>query len=438
MKSIFNHRLYLLVTAIVLTMMPLDAKIIQVEDAHGIADQVLKQEKNKRIPSNSRHIFTRLSSLDFSTPLFYVFEDEDCGGWVIVSADDRAHQVLGYSLSGDFDMIAMPCNVSAWLEEYAEQLEYLRQHPALEMKSDGERSIAFPNTSPLILTTWNQGSPYNMRCPIMHNTNALTGCTATALAQIMYYYQAPQRACLAIPAYVTKTEGVNVQALPATIFDWQNMLLYYSGGFSNLNCQAVAKLMRYCGQALCMDYGVNASSAYIELIPYVLPHYFGYDRTNPPHVIERANYSDDEWTQLLCDELSEGHPLAYSGKSATSGSGHTFIVDGYRNGAFHVNWGWGGSYDGFFQLSAFRPSDRDYTLSHTAVFGVRLDRTDVNGDGEVNIADVNSVIDAILSTAPPAYTDVNGDGEVNIADVNVLTNRILKDSGDNSVGEDIL
>lgn len=409
------------------------ADVVDVDGARAIAtDFLTHQQEGKRLNASQYDVslsYTRFSSLSPTVPVFYVFNDEKNGGWVIVAADDRAEQVLGYNLVGRIDMDALPCNMRAWLDEYGTQIEYLQQHPSMETRNGkrAERLTATANIDPLISSAWDQTSPFNSQCPTISNRYPYTGCTATALAQVMNYYQYPTNACLPIPSYVTKNGGLTVPALPATTFDWQNMLDSYSGSYTTANKTAVATLMRYCGQALCMDYGLSSSAAYIELIPYALGHYFGYDRMASSHVMAREYYDDDTWTQMLYDELSQGRPMPYSGNNGSSG-GHTFIVDGYHDGSFHVNWGWSGDYDGFFQLSAFTPSSSDYTQGHRAVFGIMPECSDVNGDGKISISDVTALINVLLSTDQPASQrvgDINHDGKVTIADVTALIGRLL-------------
>lgn len=430
-------RILFYIALVVLCGVPVvNAGVIDASGARAIALDFLTQSQGgNRLNSPQKDIqlaHIRYSSLCPSEPVFYIFVDDHNGGWTIVAADDRAEHILGYDFTGKFDVEAMPCNVSAWLDEYGHQIEYLQMNPSLETKSSSQtkRSINLSNINPLISSTWDQVYPYNEQCPKINNQYPYTGCTATAFAQVMYYYKYPTNACLAIPSYVTRTGGMTVPAIPSTTFDWDNMLDSYSGSYSNANKAAVAKLMRYCGQAVCMDYGLSSSAAYIELIPYALGYFFGYDKMAPAHMDERVKYDDETWTQMLYDELSKGHPLPYSGKDG-NGGGHTFIVDGYRNGSFHVNWGWGGRYDGYFQLSAFTPSTYDYTQSHRAVFGIERSRADVDGDGVINIADLSALIDILLfnnSTAYQSVGDIDLDGIVGISDVSALIDKLLGDS----------
>ena len=407
------------------------AGVIDANDARGIALEVLSQRQGgNRLNSSQSDIqltHTRYSSLSPTMPVLYIFNDDKNGGWVIVAAEDRAQHVLGYNLSGKFDADAMPCNVSAWLDEYGSQIEKLQMNPQLATKPavKNPRLASLSNIDPLITSTWNQSYPFNDQCPTISDEYPYAGCTAIAMAQVMNYYKYPTSSCLAIPSYVTKTKKVTVPALPPTTFDWENILDSYFESFTDDNVNAVAKLIRYCGQAVCMDYGLGSSAAYLELIPYALGYFFGYDKKDPAHIYTRSRYSDETWTLMLYEELLKGHPLPYAGNNGSSG-GHSFVVDGYRDGSFHLNWGWKGSFDGYFQLSAFTPGGQNYTQSHRAVFGIDRYRDDVNGDGEVSVADVNAVINFILAGDTNLRGDVNADNEVNIADFNAVINTILE------------
>ena len=172
----------------------------------------------------------------------------------------------------------------------------------------------------------------------------MSGCVATAFAQIMYYHKWPQTATKQIPAYST------YEALPATTFDWDHMLPAYSQQSleSEEQKNAVAELMLYCGHAVKMSYGTGASSAVTSYIMGALKSYFGYQ--NDAIMINRNIYTLNEWDDIIYNELRHGRPIIISA-SAYKGSGHAFICDGYAgNNLYHINWGWGGMSDGYFRL----------------------------------------------------------------------------------------
>ena len=285
---------------------------------------------------------------------FYIFNAENKKGFVIVSGDDRTREILGYSSTGTLDMDSLPANLQWWLDEYARQID------ALGTSTVAVRSLTLSTASaisPLIQTGWAQGAPYNYMCPDDNGKDyyesdynvsniCLTGCVATAMAQVMNYWKWPE-SCPALEAY--STSRFNVKSLPSTNFKWDLMKESYSWGDRGDAGNAVAELMRYCGQAVKMGYRRNGSSSGIS--KDVMVNTFNYS----PSIafIWRDNYNLEAWENIIYNELAEGRPVLYGGETS-DGAGHQFIVDGYSSdGLFHINWGWGGrSLDIYFVLSA--------------------------------------------------------------------------------------
>ena len=275
----------------------------------------------------------------------------DGGGFVIVSGDDRTEPILGYSDKGEFRTDNMPDNVRYWIESYVEQIKALNDGGATPVVRTRTGS-AQPAIEPLIKTHWDQVAPYNLKCPKVDNYNCLTGCVATALAQMMYYYRCPETST-AIPYYTTKKNGIYMKALPATTFKWDLMKSEYSSKETGDAVDAVAELMLYVGQSCEMNYDAGNSGAVASIEAMV--NYFGYSKNMQS--ISRASYPVSQWEGVIYDELKEGRPVLYEGFSSTSG--HEFICDGYDgNGLFHINWGWGGHGDGFFVLSLANPDEK--------------------------------------------------------------------------------
>ena len=297
----------------------------------------------------------RTQALSVNDP-FYVFNDEKGHGFVIVSGDDRTEPILGYSDQGNIDLDNIPVNLHNWLEGYAEQIYSLDQEGAVAITNNragvGKQAIA-----PLIQTTWNQSLPYSMMTPTYTNnqgeeTHYMTGCVATAIAQVMYFHQWPQ-SCPAIPEYTSATQHIFRPELPATTFDWNLMKKSYKYDGTGDSAEAVAKLMAYVGQAIEMDYDVDGSSASVRL--NVMTNLFSY--TKNAYRASRDNYPTAQWEDLIYNELSNNRPVLYDGQSEKSG--HQFVCDGYDgNGFFHFNWGWGGGSDGYFVLSLANPSQK--------------------------------------------------------------------------------
>ena len=275
---------------------------------------------------------------------FYVFNAENNGGFVIISGDDRTEEILGYADSGSLDMDNLPPNLKGWLEGYSKQIDVIRQEN-YSGQTTARRAPSTPRAAiePLIITKWGQDGPYNLMCPEIDGQRCITGCVATAMAQVMYYHKWPQETCAAIPAYTTGTRQIQMAALPPTAFKWDKMRDRYWEGETGESADAVAELMRYCGQAVTMDYNIDESGAFE--MPRHLIQYFGYSKN--AKYITMSQYTTSQWEDILYKELSEGRPVLYEGASVSNA--HEFICDGYDgNGYYHFNWGWNGMADGFF------------------------------------------------------------------------------------------
>jgi len=291
---------------------------------------------------------------------FYIFNAEGKNGFVIISGDDRTPSILGYAEQGSLEEDQMPDNMKWWLDNLARQIEALGT--SLKPANVTSTRSGMTAIAPLIQTEWDQGAPYNYMCPDgdyrdkgddgYDATNlCVTGCVATAMAQVLYYWKWPNQ-CAAIDFYGLGyydenwnfVETNRVKGIPATTFKWNVMKTKYGYQETGEAADAVAELMRYCGQAVRMGYGVGASGA--NLSPSDLASVFNYS-TNIRE-LDRDSYTTAQWETLVYGELSAEHPrpVLYSGR--TSGNaGHQFIIDGYDgNGLFHMNWGWGysGSY----------------------------------------------------------------------------------------------
>ena len=323
---------------------------------------------------------TRRRSQKVNEEPFYVFNATD-GGYVIVSGDDRTREILGYSPTGTLDMDNLPTNLAWWLDEYARQIESLGTSTTSVTTSLEKSSL--PPISPLIHTKWSQSAPYNYMCPDGNgrdyyesdydtDNRCATGCVATAMAQVMNYWKWPE-SCPTLEAYSAK--NFNVNSLPSTTFKWDLMKDSYKWKETGDAANAVAELMRYCGQAVKMGYGTDGSSGVVS--KEVMVETFNYS----PNIwrIWRDNYNLEDWESIIYNELVEGRPVLYSGQS--NSGGHEFVIDGYSsNGLFHINWGWGGYCDDYFVLSVADPdqpgvdggsSSDGYRYGQEALIGVK-------------------------------------------------------------------
>ena len=308
---------------------------------------------------------------------YYVFNAVDGSGFVIVAGDDRARQVLAY---GDhaIDMASVPDNVQWLLDQYAEQMEYLFAHPGM-VPSHNANNDSTTIVPQLMTTLWGQRTPYRDQCPQVDGKPCVTGCIATAMAQVMNYWHHPE-VLPALPGYITSTLRLQVPALPAATVSWDLMLdKYREGYYTQEQGEAVALLMRYCGQVSKMDYTIPSSAASCADQLSGLKT-FGYEKTATD--LSRMNFSDDEWHALLQEDLVAGRPVIYSGRSETIA--HSFVLDGFDGSKYHVNWGWDGVFDGYYELDAmdgggYRPSN-----AHQMLHGVCPATEDYDCDYKVD------------------------------------------------------
>lgn len=303
-----------------------------------------------------------------SPDYFYVFNADEGNGFVIVSADDRTSEILGYCPEGTFDADEIPSNMAAWLQGYEDQIKFVQEN---DIRSAPSRSYgeSKPAVAPLLKTKWAQGAPYNNDLPTYNGQRCITGCTATALAQVMYYYQYPTGLTTEIPGYTTSRHNIKVNRLPATTFNWSQMSTMYNGYQTFEQKAAVAHLMEYCSKAILSDYDPNGTGSYPYLQREALLNYFGYDKGLK--LKDRNSMNKTEWLQLLYEEIAAGRPVLYAG-FPLSGSGHAFVLDGYDGyGKFHFNWGWSSSYDGYYVLDALTPGGCNFNYYQLGIIGIK-------------------------------------------------------------------
>lgn len=336
MKSIKIVTLFLLFPLMVMAG-PIDKK-----KAQKIAQQHISEKKSAPSSQVMTMAYQSLSQKRPGQTNYYVYNIGNDKGFVIVSGDDRATPILGYSDEGSFDMNQMPDNIKAWMSYYDEAMDLVVEKNMVNRKFEGRPTDVI---TPLLKTKWNQDSPYNMLCP----DGCPSGCIATAMAQVMNYHQYPTQETAPVPSYYCQSLNKQMPALPATTFEWDKMRNTYSRNSSEESKMAVAKLMQYCGQVVEMNYDPSGSGASGMILADRVPQYFRYAHTM--HYVSRAGYSIAEWDSLLINELKNNRPILYTGYT-TSSEGHAFVCDGYDGkGLYHINWGWGGSADGYFRIS---------------------------------------------------------------------------------------
>lgn len=341
---------------------------------------------------------------------YYVFPHDGNCGYTIVSGDDRMPEIVGYSTTDTYSEENMPDGMKHLMQAYEAMAAALANGDAKAERCLAEKEALAvdstyrqPRVAPLLAdVAWGQSEPYNNLCPMYDGQRrTVTGCVATAMAQLMMYYKYPQTLKSDILAYQTKSYQLDMPSVSAgERYDWDNMLPQYSGSaYTAEQANAVAKLMYHCGLSFEADYGPSSTSAWCR--PNVLVKYWGYD----PDVIRplyRENFSLREWTAILDAELQALRPVYYRGCSTTSGS-HAFLCDGADgNGLYHINWGWSGWSNGYFDITVLN-SDYSGAESTTAP----ADGFNYTCSMIVGIMPDNGVADAPLIVTPLLTADKN-------------------------------
>lgn len=345
--------------------------------------------------------------ITLSQESYYVFPNANSKGFTIVSGDDRLPEIVGYSSQGSYDENNLPEGFVSFMKAYqnlynkvnlgdAEALKNLAEIKAWRNKKNASAETSSAVAPLLRNIEWDQTSPYNNMCPRYDSVHvAATGCVATAMAQVMAYYKYPKQLKADIPGYVNRWNGIPMEIPTITreegVYDWDNMLPKYNKEANATQQQkdAVAKLMYHCGAAVKMSYGPESAAS---VSASKLAKYFGYD-ADLMMDLSRSTFSLDKWMQIIDTELAAGRPVLYSGQA--SDGGHQFICDGKDGeGLYHINWGWSGSQNGYFDLSLLNP-EKGGTGSGSSTEGYnRLCSM------TIGIAPDNGVVDAPLATVP--------------------------------------
>lgn len=283
---------------------------------------------------------------------YYAFNLEQ--GYVIVSGDDEMTELVGYAENGFFDAENVPPQMQLWLDGYAEYVAAVQSGKAKARKillSDSPSVVV----EPLVTTKWNQDAPFNNFAPEYTDDNnntqrCATGCAATAMAQIMKFHNWPEQG-VGHYSYEHQSFGTISSNFSEHVYDWTNMIDRYNNGeYSNVQADAVALLMKDCGVSLNMNYGPVSGASIYSYTP-AFKNYFRYSS----RTVNRSGCETAEFTKIITDELQEGRPIIYCGTGEDGG--HAFVVDGYDTNYFlHVNWGWGGYSDGYFDMNYMDPA----------------------------------------------------------------------------------
>ena len=379
-----------------------NARIITPRQAIQVA------EKFRTHNMKGRHIQTGPLNLAYTAktsgnPDFYVLNH--AGGFMIVAADDAVGEtVLGYSDCGEFEYDRLPDNARWWLSQYQEQIENIRSNGMQAGKNAKTANLGAASVvvAPLLGDVlWNQTEPYNNLCPLINGTHSMTGCVATAMAEIMYFHNWPlQGTGSKSYTYNGTTYSAN---FAGSEYAWNSILPRYTIA-SDEQKNAIARLMSDCGIAVNMHYGVNSSSAYESGVSAAMKTYFGYDDNIA--YLSRSNLTSDSWDAILRSELDAYRPVIYCGQG--SAERHAFVVDGYCTGGyFHFNFGWTGLGNGYFRTDIAG----NYPNSQSIVY--RIQPKDLANRRKVNGIYYNIIADNEVAVT---YPDVKSEysGEISI------------------------
>lgn len=321
-----------------------------------------------------------------SLTYFYIYNIAP-KGYIIVSANDNVIPVLGYSDENMFNPEQIPVNMLSFLSEWKREIacivdNNIKASDETQMMWNGLLQENLPvqkeiksGVLPLIKTTWNQSPYYNNLCPLDSNSHmrAVTGCVATAMAQVINYWQFPKTG-FSSHSYFHDDFGELSASFQNTVYSYDLMPIKLSSTTTNDSLNAVATLMYHCGVAVEMDYGVYESGAYLDELTvgkqsaeYALKTYFGYSTVKSE---SRYVMGDIAWITMLKSQLNARKPILYRGQG--DAGGHAFVCDGYdANNYFHFNWGWGGSSDGYFAITSLNPNAYyDFTSYQGAVYDI--------------------------------------------------------------------
>ena len=309
-----------------------------------------------------------------TTP-YYIFNFNDSTGYAIVGGDDRMPAIVGYSDKGTLNPDNLPVNLKSFLAAYKATVESVEEGDTAAVKNVKaamkREAGSYTPIAPLLGgIEWSQNAPFNNLCPKYDGKhNAVTGCVATAMAQIMRYWKYPSSLLEGIPAYVSHRYNIPIDSIPNGIgYDWDNMPEKDNGDFTNNQAFAVATLMQHIGASVKMDYGPGSYASDEDVIP-ALTHYFGYDK-DIIKKLDRTNFEWEDWNKILQDELGKKRPMYYSGY--TFFEGHAFVCDGMdSDGYYHINWGWGAD-NGYFDITILSPGDNfiRYNRGNIAILGI--------------------------------------------------------------------
>lgn len=389
------HIQFLLVLLLALGYSSLQAKRITQWQAQQQAYSFWGKQMPQKAKAKSRTATTASPS-----DAYYVFNN-DAGGFVIIAGDDAVTPVLGYTSTGSFDAENLPDGLKDLLKSYERQIAALGDNYVANQTAT---RAAFTGEKLLKTAEWNQMAPFNKYTP----SNYVTGCVATAGAIVMKHHGYPAKGT---GSHSYTLNGKTLTANFEHDYDWASMPVKYDGT-NDAAFDGVARLMSDLGVAVEMKYAKGGSGASMEDLLTALKKYFGYSKY--ARLLAIADLGAEVWNDRLRAEIDANRPILYSAVDSNKG-GHSFVIDGYKDESFSVNWGWGGYCDGFYRIGALNPETGGkplgdkYNLSQSAVFSLQP------SDGEEVISNLGFIkVDGYLETMNMNVTDVKADKKLNL------------------------
>ncbi|MGE5425273.1 MAG: C10 family peptidase [Syntrophothermus sp.] len=338
----------------------------------------------KAVPYQEIRITSDFTVSRENEAVYYVFNINNDEGFIIISADDAAAPVIGYSFTGSYSDENQPSQFVYWMNNKAEEISWIRNRqlqPDLDITTTWNRLLSDDpadlqidrgsrDVEPLLSCTWDQSFPYNSMCPQDpgsspgYNGRVPVGCVATAMAQIMFYWRYPEvgqgsHCIVPQPSY-----GPQCANFGQTTYDWNGM-----SNAPGSECDPVALISYHAGVSVDMHYAPDGSGSYLNKIPNAMKNYFKY--STEIMYVTKVSYSTTGWEDLLKGDLDNGQPLEYGGQDPANG-GHAWVCDGYQGtNFFHFNWGWGGAENGYFYLTNLNPSGYNFSQSQNAVVHIK-------------------------------------------------------------------
>lgn len=332
------------------------------------AINVLKKNTTRSINEGELKEYLSLSKLKI-----YGYDE---GGFAVIASDDRFDSVIGYSSTQYND--TTPCGFEWWIKKVNENMTNINDVFSSRHQTRGGNGV-----SALVSTSWGQERPFNDNCTFTNDNKTyqcVTGCVATALAQIMNYYKFPECGTGSFSYDIKYNNSFSItfsEDFSQSVYDWSNMLdsyaSYSKSTTKDVHTQAVAKLMKDCGVAIKTSFSDNShgSSSNLSRAVDALKTYFYYDSSSK--LYSRSSYEKNEWMDLIYNSLDNGKPILYSGSESDniSSSGHAFVLHGYdSSGKVLVNWGWDGRYDGYFDIDLLNPDKYQYNYRQSMIIAI--------------------------------------------------------------------